>query len=115
MSVLEVDSNWVIDNGGDDEDEDDEEEEEGNEEKGNEEGGDAEEDDEEKDDEKCDNEGLNSHTETCVSDQQHCAWKRRIYAVVLASAALSSASYLFKSYLSETNCADGSHSNAGIL
>lgn len=58
MSVLEVYSNWVIDNGEDDEDEDDEEEEEGNEEKGNEEGGDAEEDDEEKDDEKCDNEEL---------------------------------------------------------
>lgn len=57
----------------------------------------------------------NSHTETCVSEQRHCALKRCIYAVVLAPASLSSASYLFKSYLSETNCAGGSHSNAGIL
>lgn len=65
MSVLEVDPNWVTDNGeddedGDDEDEEDEdeEEEEGNEEKGNEEEGDEEKGDEEKDDEECDNEEL---------------------------------------------------------
>lgn len=45
MSVLEVDSNWVTDNGEDDEDEDEEDEE-------------KEEDDEEKDDEECDNEEL---------------------------------------------------------
>ncbi|RCH85860.1 hypothetical protein CU098_006010 [Rhizopus stolonifer] len=50
MSVLEVDSNWVTDNGEDEEDEEDEDEEE---EEGNEEKGDAEEDDEE-----CDNEEL---------------------------------------------------------
>ncbi|EPB86061.1 hypothetical protein HMPREF1544_07137 [Mucor circinelloides 1006PhL] len=60
MSVLEVDSNWVTDNGEDDEDEDedDEEDEDEEEEEGNEEEGDAEEDDEEKDDEECDNEEL---------------------------------------------------------
>ena len=55
MSVLEVDSNWVTDNGEDYEDEEEEDEEK---EEGNEEEGDAEEDDEEKDDEECDNEEL---------------------------------------------------------
>lgn len=60
MSVLEVDSSWVTDNGEDDEDEDEEDEEDEDEEEkeGNEEEGDAEEDDEEKDDEECDNEEL---------------------------------------------------------
>ncbi|CEP07153.1 hypothetical protein [Parasitella parasitica] len=69
MSVLEVDSNWVTDNGEEEEDEDEEdedeededeedEEDEDEEEESNEEEGDAEEDDEEKDDEECDNEEL---------------------------------------------------------